>query len=74
MESPNLVASCADGLDDTLPRFTGVQSDSVWATHVVSVEAYAWKMTPHLELLPLVLPLWPTCVLLLGLYPCKVDY
>jgi hypothetical protein len=43
MESPNLVASCVDELDDTLPRFTGVQWDSVWATHGVSVEAYVWK-------------------------------
>jgi hypothetical protein len=23
MESPNIVASCVDELDDTLPRFTG---------------------------------------------------
>jgi hypothetical protein len=45
MESPDLVASCADGLDDILPRFTGVQWDSVWATHGVSTEAYVWKMT-----------------------------
>jgi hypothetical protein len=44
MESPNLVASCVDELDDILPRFTGVQWDSVRATHGVSVEAYAWKM------------------------------
>jgi hypothetical protein len=44
MESPNLVALCVDELDDTLPRFTGVQWDSVWATHGVSVEAYTWKM------------------------------
>jgi hypothetical protein len=44
MESPNLVASCVDELDDILPRFTGVQWDSVRATHGVSVEAYTWKM------------------------------
>jgi hypothetical protein len=43
MESPNLVASCVDGLGDTLPCFTGVQWDSVQATHSVSVEAYVWK-------------------------------
>jgi hypothetical protein len=43
MESPNLVASCVDELDDTLPHFMGVQWDSVRATHGVSVEAYAWK-------------------------------
>jgi hypothetical protein len=45
MESPDLVTSCADGLDDTLPHFTGVQWDSVRATHNVSSEAYAWKTT-----------------------------
>jgi hypothetical protein len=43
MESPNLVASCVDELDDTLPRFTGVQWDSVRATHGVSAEAYVLK-------------------------------
>jgi hypothetical protein len=42
-ESLNLVASCVDELDDTLPRFTGVQWDSVWVTHGESTEAYAWK-------------------------------
>jgi hypothetical protein len=45
MESPNLVASCVDELDDTLPRFMGVQWDSVQAIHGVYVEAYVWKMT-----------------------------
>jgi hypothetical protein len=44
MESPNFVASCVDDLDDTLPRFTGVQWDSVRATHGMSAEAHAWKM------------------------------
>jgi hypothetical protein len=43
MEFPNLVASCVNGLDNTLPHFIGVQWDSVWATYGVSVEAYAWK-------------------------------
>jgi hypothetical protein len=43
MESPNLVASCADELDDTLPCFTGVQWDSVQATHGVSIEVCVWK-------------------------------
>jgi hypothetical protein len=43
MESPNLVVSCVDELDDTLPRFTGVQWDRVRATHGVSTEAYVWK-------------------------------
>jgi hypothetical protein len=41
VESPNLVASCVEQLDDTLPRFMGVQWNSVWATHSVSAEAYA---------------------------------
>jgi hypothetical protein len=45
MESPNLVASSVDGLDDTLPHFMVVQWDSVQATHGVSTEANAWKMT-----------------------------
>jgi hypothetical protein len=44
MESSNLVALCPNGLDDTLPRFTGVQWDSVRSIHGVSVEAYTWKM------------------------------
>jgi hypothetical protein len=43
MDSPNWVASCVDKLDDTLPRFTGVQRDSVRATQGVSAEAYVWK-------------------------------
>jgi hypothetical protein len=43
MEPPNIVASCVDELDDTLPRFMGVQWDSVRATHGVSTEAYTWK-------------------------------
>jgi hypothetical protein len=45
MESPNLVASCVDELDDTLSHFMGVQWDSVWATHGVSAEAHASKAT-----------------------------
>jgi hypothetical protein len=43
IESPTLVASCVDGLDDTIPRFTDVHWDSVQATDGVSAEAYAWK-------------------------------
>jgi hypothetical protein len=39
------VALCVNGLDNILPRFTGVQWDSVRATHGVSAEAYTWKMT-----------------------------
>jgi hypothetical protein len=45
MESPNWVASWVNELDDTLPRFMGVQWDSVQATHDVSIEVYTWKMT-----------------------------
>jgi hypothetical protein len=45
MESPNRVASCVDELDDTLPRFMGVQWDSVRATHGLSGMTYTWKMT-----------------------------
>jgi hypothetical protein len=85
MKSPNWVASCVDEFDDTLPSFTGVQWNSVRATHGVSAEAYGWKMPlgwgrtwPGL-----LITLWtiatrgaagPTCVMLLGLYPCKVGY
>jgi hypothetical protein len=43
MESLNLVVSCALGLDDTVPHFTGVQWDSARATHSVPTEAYASK-------------------------------
>jgi hypothetical protein len=43
MESLNLVASCVEELDDTLPHFMGVQWNSIWATHSVSSEAYTWK-------------------------------
>jgi hypothetical protein len=85
MESPNLVASCVDELGDTLPHFTGVQWDSVRATYDVPTKAYAWKTTlgmvgpdltswPRRELLPLVLPSWPTCVMLSCLYPCMDGY
>jgi hypothetical protein len=41
MESRILGASCADGLDDSLPCFVGVQWDIVQATHGVSTEANA---------------------------------
>jgi hypothetical protein len=40
----NLVTSYVTELDDTLPRFTGVQWGSIRATHSLSSEAYAWKM------------------------------
>jgi hypothetical protein len=36
--------SCVVELDNTLPRFMGVQWDSVQATHGVSAKAHAWKM------------------------------
>jgi hypothetical protein len=85
MEFPNWVASCVDELDDTLPRFTGVQWDSVQATHVVSAEAYLWKTALGWgrTQLGLLIMSWivatrgasgPVCVVLSGLYPCKVDY
>jgi hypothetical protein len=59
--------------------------DSVRDTYGVSAEVYAWKMelgrgrtrpdfSSRRELLPLVVPSWPARVVLLGLYPCKVDY
>jgi hypothetical protein len=85
MESPNLVASCVDELDDTLPCFTGVQWDSVQATHGVSAEAYAWKtalgrgrtqpnfLTSSCTVATRVASM-ATCVMLSGLYPCKVGY
>jgi hypothetical protein len=85
MESPNWVASCVDELDDTLPSFMGVQWDSVRATHGVSVEAYVWKMAlgqgrtrPDLLIMSWIVATHgasgPTCVVLSGLYPCKIDY
>jgi hypothetical protein len=43
MESPNLVASCVNELDNTLPCFMRVQWDSVRAIHGMSVEDYVWK-------------------------------
>jgi hypothetical protein len=85
MESPNLVASCVDELDDTLPRFTGVQWDSVRATHGVSAKAYVWKTTlaqgrtrpdflaSSCTVATRVASV-ATCVVLSGLYPCKVGY
>jgi hypothetical protein len=39
----NLVALTVAELDDTPPYFTDVQWDSVWATHGVFIEAYAWN-------------------------------
>jgi hypothetical protein len=43
MESPNWVVSYATEMEVVLPYLTGVQWDSVWATHGVSTEAYTWK-------------------------------
>jgi hypothetical protein len=85
MESPNWVALCVGELDDTLPCFMGVQSDSVRATHGVSTEAYAWKTAlgrgrtrPGLLITSWIVATHgasgPACVVLSGLYPCKVDY
>jgi hypothetical protein len=41
MESLNLVASCVAEMEAILAYLTGVHRDSAWATHGVSVEAYA---------------------------------
>jgi hypothetical protein len=43
MESANWVASCAAEMEAILPYLTDVWWDSVWVTHGVSAEAYAWK-------------------------------
>jgi hypothetical protein len=32
-------------LDDTLPHFTNDRRDSVWATHRLPGEVFAWKTT-----------------------------
>jgi hypothetical protein len=72
-------------MEAILPYLTGVHQDSAWATHGVSNEAYTWKTCTRVrwalivslvmfEFLPLVVPYWPACVMLSGLYPCKVDY
>jgi hypothetical protein len=85
MESPNWVASCVDELDNTLPRFIGVQWDSVQASHDVSTEAYTWKTALRQGTTQpgFLVTSWmvatrgasgPTCVVLSGLNPCKVDY
>jgi hypothetical protein len=84
MESPNWVVSCATETEVILSYLMGVQWDSAWATHGVSAEAYAWK-TCTMVRWALIISLtasWtvathessgPVCVML-GLYPCKVDY
>jgi hypothetical protein len=41
----NLVALTVTELDDTLRRFTDDRRDSVWATHEISGEVFAWKTT-----------------------------
>jgi hypothetical protein len=82
MEFPNWVASCAVEIEAILPYLTGIQWDSAWATHDVSIKAYAWKTCswvrwapwPYRELLPLVVPSGLVCVVLSDLYPYKVDY
>jgi hypothetical protein len=43
MEFPNWVALCAAETEDILPYLRDVKWDSAWATHSVSIEAYAWK-------------------------------
>jgi hypothetical protein len=85
MESPNWVASCVDEFDGILPRFTDVQWDSVRITHGMSIEAYTWKTTlgrgrtrPGLLVTSWIVVTrgasGPACVVLSGLYPCKIDY
>jgi hypothetical protein len=85
MESPNWAASCAAKMEAILPYLTGVRWHSAWATHGVSIEAYAWKMCTRVRwaLIISLTALWtvathrssgPACVMLSGLYPCKVDY
>jgi hypothetical protein len=49
MESPNLVASCVAEIEAILPYLTGVHWDSVWATHGMSIEAYAWKTSTRVR-------------------------
>jgi hypothetical protein len=69
IEFPNLVASFATGMEVILPYLTGVQWDSAWATHGMSIVAYAWKTCTGVR--------WSLIVsmtVLSGLYPCKVDY
>jgi hypothetical protein len=44
MESSNLVALTVAELDNSLPRFMDDRRDSVWATHGLPGEVFAWKM------------------------------
>jgi hypothetical protein len=85
MESPNWVASWAAEMEAILQYLMGVQWDSAWATHGVSDEAYAWKTCTRVRwaLIVSLTASWivatrgssgPACVVLSGLYPCKVDY
>jgi hypothetical protein len=85
MESPNLVASWATETEVVLPYLTGVQWDRAWATHGVSIEAYMWKTCTRVRwaLIVSLTASWivatngsslPACVMLSGLYPCKVDF
>jgi hypothetical protein len=78
----NLVPSTVGELDDTLPHFTDVQWDSVWATHGLPIEVFMWKMAlgrgsprswlfdSHRERWPLMVHSWLACVMLLGYFPC----
>jgi hypothetical protein len=71
---------------NTLPRFMDDRRDSVQPTQGLLREVFTWKMTlgqgrtrpvclfdSHHEKWPLVLPLWLTCVILSGYFPCKVS-
>jgi hypothetical protein len=81
----NWVASCVAKTKAILPYLMGVHRDSAWVTHSVSAEAYAWKMCTRVRwaLIISLVASWTvathfpslfSCVLLLILYPCKVDY
>jgi hypothetical protein len=80
----NWVALCVTKMKAIQPYLTDVRHDSARATHDVSAEVYAWKMCTRVRWALIIsltmswtvatrLPSWLSCVVLLGLYPCKVD-
>jgi hypothetical protein len=81
----NWVASCVAKMKAILLYLIDVYWDSAWATHGVSTEAYAWKTCTRVRWALIIsltmswtvatrLPSWLSCVVLSGLYSCKVDY
>jgi hypothetical protein len=81
----NFVVLCVAKVKVILPYLLGGHRDSAWVTHSVSAEAYVWKTCTRVRCALIVsmtaswnvaahLPLWLSCVMLLGLYPCMVDY